>query len=72
LANEILLDIYVQLASFEPSVTNSNQRLFDAYAAEVTRIDENHDGIVQVEEAEVEEESDGLSNERLFNPGNPV
>ncbi len=68
LANEILLDVWARPASFEPSVTSFNQRLFDAYAAEVARIDENHDGVVQVEEAEPEEESDGLSNERLFIP----
>jgi hypothetical protein len=68
LANEILLDVYARPASFEPNVVDFNQRLFDAYAAEVARIDENHDGVVQVEEAEPELESDGLSNERLFIP----
>jgi len=68
LANEIFLDVYARLASFEPSVTSFNQRLFDAYAAEVARIDENEDGVVQDEEADPEGESDGLSNERLFIP----
>ncbi|MGH8611887.1 MAG: hypothetical protein ACREYF_07540 [Gammaproteobacteria bacterium] len=68
LANEILLDVYVRLASFEPDVTNFNKRLFHAYAAEVARIDENEDGVVQVEEADEENESDGLPNERLYIP----
>lgn len=44
--------MFVRLASFEPGVTNFNKRLFNAYAAEVARVDE----------------SDGQSNERLFIP----
>jgi hypothetical protein len=68
LGNEILLDVYVRIASFEPGVKDFNKRLFDAYQAEVARIDENDDGVIEVEEAESEEESDGLSNERLYIP----
>jgi hypothetical protein len=68
LANEILLDVYVRLASFEPAVTDVNQRLFDAYAAEVARIDENGDGVIAFEEADEEDESDDLPNERLYIP----
>lgn len=68
LANEILLDVYVRRASFEPAVTNLERRLFNAYAAEVARIDENGDGIISFEEADLEDESDGLSNERLYLP----
>jgi hypothetical protein len=68
LANEILLDAYVRLASFEPGVTDLNQRIFDAYAAEVARIDENGDGVLAFEEADEEDESDGLPNERLYIP----
>ncbi len=68
LANEILLDVYVRVASFEPRVTDFNQRLFDAYAEEVARIDENGDGILDAEEADLEEESDGQPNERLYIP----
>ena len=48
LANEILLDVYERLASFEPAVLDLSQRILDAYAAEVARIDENGDGIVAV------------------------
>jgi hypothetical protein len=67
LANEILLDVYVRVASFEPNVTDLKQRIFDAYAAEVDRIDTNHDGIVAFEESDEEDMSDGgQSNERLF------
>jgi hypothetical protein len=68
LGNEILLDAYVRLASFEPGVSNLRKRIFDAYAAEVARIDENGDGVVQVEEADEEDQSDGLPNERLYIP----
>ena len=66
LANEILLDVFVRVKSFEPGVTDFSRRLYDAYAAEVARVDENKDGVVTFVEAEPEEESDGLSNERLF------
>ena len=66
LANEILLDVYVRVKSFEPFQTDVNQRLFDAYAAEVTRIDQNGDGVLAFEDADEEDESDGLPNERLY------
>jgi hypothetical protein len=68
LAKEIMLDVYVRVASFKPSVKDFSKRLFAAYAAEVARIDENNDGIVELEEGDVEEESDGQSNERLYIP----
>lgn len=68
LANEILLDVFVRVASFEPNVTDFKQRLFDAYIAEVARIDENGDGVIAFEEADLEDQSDGLPNDRLFIP----
>lgn len=68
LANEIMLDVYARVASFEPGVTDTKQRIFDAYAAEVARVDEDGDGVVSFEEADDEGESDGQSNERLFIP----
>jgi len=68
LANEIMLDVYVRRSSFEPAVTNLNRRLFDAYAAEVKRIDANGDGALSFVEADLEDESDGLPNERLYIP----
>jgi hypothetical protein len=66
LANEVLLDVFVRRASFEPTVSTFSKRLYDAYAAEVARVDQNHDGVLTFVEADAEEESDGQSNERLY------
>src|SRR5438876_355980 len=68
LANEILLDVYVRVASFEPGMLDKEQRLFDAYAKEVARVDQNGDGIVDAVEADLEGTSDNppQSNDRLF------
>jgi hypothetical protein len=68
LANEILLDVLVRVQSFEPGVHDLGRRLFDAYAAEVARVDANHDGVLTFVEADAEDESDGQSNERLYLP----
>ena len=69
LANEIFLDVYERLASFEPGVTTFNKRLFDAYAAEVKRVDTNGDGVISAEEGDVDTASDGFpDNTRLFIP----
>ena len=69
LAKEIFLDVYERLASFEPGVTNFNKRLFDAYALEVSRVDQNGDGVVSAAEGDVDTASDGFpNNERLFIP----
>jgi len=69
LANEIYLDVYARPASFEPGVKNLQRRLFDAYAAEVARVDTNHDGIVSAVEGDIDTPSDGFANnERLFLP----
>src|SRR5262249_36336581 len=69
LAREIFLDVYQRLTSFEPGVHDFKQRLFDAYAAEVARVDTNHDGIVSAEEGDVDTASDGFDdNARLFIP----
>ena len=38
LANEIFLDVYERLNSFEPGVKKFDQRLFDAYAVEVAGV----------------------------------
>ena len=68
LANEIFLDVYERLASFEPGVPFP-QRLFDAYAQEVQRIDANGDGVISAAEGDVDEGSDGFEdNSRLFLP----
>jgi len=69
LANEILLDVYVRVVSFDEGEHDFNRRLFDAYAAEVARIDLNRDGVVSAVEADLEGSSDGgQSNDRLYIP----
>ena len=69
LANEIFLDVYERLTSFEPGVTDFKKRLFDAYAAEVARVDTNGDGVISAAEGDVDTASDGFpNNERLFIP----
>ncbi len=69
LANEIFLDVYQRLVSFESGVTDFNQRLFDAYAKEVARVDTNSDGVISAAEGDVDTASDGFSdNTRLFIP----
>jgi len=69
LANEIFLDVYARRASFEPNVKNLQRRLFDAYAAEVARVDTNHDGIISAPEGDIDTPSDGFpDNTRLFLP----
>jgi hypothetical protein len=68
LANEIYLDVYERPASFEPGVPFP-QRLFDAYAAEVSRVDQNKDGVISAVEGDVDTASDGFAdNKRLFLP----
>jgi hypothetical protein len=69
LAREILLDVYQRVTSFEPSVTDFQKRLFDAYAVEVARVDQNGDGVISAEEGDLETPSDGFpDNSRLFIP----
>ena len=69
LAKEIFLDVYERRASFEPDNKNLQRRLFDAYAAEVARVDTNGDGIISAVEGDIDTESDGFdNNERLFLP----
>jgi hypothetical protein len=69
LANEVLLDVYERPASFEPSVTDLERRLFDAYASEVARVDQNGDGIISAVEGDIDTASDGFQdNTRLFLP----
>ncbi len=69
LTNEVLLDVYERPTSFEPGVTNLERRLFDAYAAEVARVDQNGDGIISAVEGDIDTASDGFQdNTRLFLP----
>jgi hypothetical protein len=69
LANEIYLDVYERRASFEPNVGNLQQRLFDAYAAEVKRVSENDDGIITAAQGDIDTPTDGFAdNSRLYLP----
>ncbi len=68
LANEIFLDVYERIVSFEPGVPFP-QRLYDAYAAEVRRVDLNGDGVISASEGDVDTSTDGFpDNSRLFLP----
>jgi len=67
LANEIYLDVYERRVSFEPSVTNLQRRLFDAYAAEVARVDPSHGGIISAVVGDADTPTDGFAdNFRLY------
>jgi hypothetical protein len=52
----VMLDVFVRVASFEPGETSFQKRLFDAYAAEVARVDEDGDGVISFGETELEED----------------
>jgi hypothetical protein len=69
LAHEIFLDVFERIASFEPGLTSFEQRLNDAYAKEVARVDQNRDGVISAVEGDVDSASDGFDdNARLFLP----
>jgi hypothetical protein len=69
LAHEIFLDVYERLASFESWNHNLQRRLFDAYAAEVARVDSDHDGVISAVEGDIDTPSDGFAdNTRLYLP----
>ena len=69
LAHEIFLDVYQRLASFEPGNHDLQRRLFDAYAAEVARVDSDGDGVISAVEGDIDTPSDGFAdNTRLFLP----
>ncbi len=68
LTDEVIQDVFTRVKSFEPDVTDVGQRLFDAYAYEVSLVDQNGDGVISFEEANVNGQSDGLPNTRLYLP----
>jgi hypothetical protein len=69
LAQEVFLDVYQRLASFEPDNLDLQRRLFDAYAAEVKRVDSDGDGVISAVEGDIDTASDGFpDNTRLFLP----
>jgi len=66
LTDEVIQDVFTRVKSFEPGVTDPGQRLFDAYAYEVSLVDQNGDGVISFQEANVNGASDGLPNSRLY------
>jgi hypothetical protein len=58
------LDVYEQLASFEPQVRNLQHSLFDAYAAEVKGVSGNDDGIITAAQGDIDTPTDGLPTTR--------
>jgi hypothetical protein len=65
----VFLDVYERLASFEPENLDLQRRLFDAYAAEVARVDSDGDGVISAVEGDIDTASDGFpDNTRLFLP----
>jgi hypothetical protein len=68
LTDEVIQDVFTRVKSFEPGVTDPGQRLFDAYAYEVSLVDQNGDGVISFQEANVNGASDGLPNSRLYLP----
>ena len=63
---EILYDVFLRSRSFRPEVTDVAERFFLAFAAEVARVDQNSDGVISFEEADVHGFSDGQPNTRLY------
>jgi hypothetical protein len=67
LANEIYLDVYERRDSFEPKVINLQQRLYDAYASEVARIEPNGNGVISSVAGDADTPTDGFpDNTRLY------
>ncbi|MCB1874808.1 MAG: hypothetical protein KDH88_02425 [Chromatiales bacterium] len=63
---EILYNVFLRTQSFHPGVTSIPDRFFLSYAAEVAKVDQNGDGVISFEEADVNGSSDGQPNTRLY------
>ncbi len=68
LDQEVLYNVFVRVRSFRPAVSDVAQRFFLSYAKEVARVDQNGDGVISFEEADVNGTSDGQPNTRLYLP----
>ena len=69
LAEEIYLNVFCRVRSFQPDVTDVGQRLLNSYAIEVARVDTNGDGVISFFEVPINGTSDGgQPNKRLFLP----
>lgn len=67
LAREVLLDTYMRPASFAPGVAFP-ERLYRAYEAQVARVDQDNNGVIDAEEAAIGETTGGEPNSRLYIP----
>ena len=54
LANEVFLNIFERLASFEPGEHNLTRRLLDGYRAAIKLVDTNGDGIISAAEGDID------------------
>ncbi len=69
LDQEVLLNAFLRVRSFKPEVTDVGMRLFMSYAQEIARVDQNGDGVISFQEADINGFSDGgQSNRRLYLP----
>lgn len=68
LTEEILFDVMLRTASFEPSVTNVGMRFFLSEAYQTSLIDQNNDGVLSFQEVNIHGTSDGQPNTRLYLP----
>ncbi len=69
LDQEVLLNAFLRVKSFKPDVTDVGMRLFLSYAQEIARVDQNGDGVISFQEADINGFSDGgQSNRRLYLP----
>jgi hypothetical protein len=57
IANEMFLDAFMRLASFEPGIKDTTRRLLDGYKAALALADTNGDGIISAEEGDVDTEN---------------
>jgi hypothetical protein len=65
---EILYNVFVRTRSFHPEETDVAERFFLSFAEEVAKVDQNADGVISFEEADVNGFSDGQPNTRLYLP----
>lgn len=63
---EVLYNVFVRVKSFHPEVTDTAERFFLSFAAEVAKVDQNGDGVISFQEADVNGSSDGQPNTRLY------
>jgi hypothetical protein len=63
---EVLYNVFVRVKSFQPTVTDTAERFFLSFAEEVAKVDQNGDGVISFQEADVNGISDGLPNTRLY------